>query len=397
MDLLEMTLSPIEGLSFFFFVLIGLNFLISGVAINCFQLLLWILIKPWNLWLYRKLNYYCTFAVWGQLEFLAEWWSSSTCAIYTDEKTWAKMGSEHAILLLNHSYEVDWVFSWFLCEQSKALGATKALVKKSFKVVPIIGWTAFFSENAFLERSWEKDKSIIEKQISNLCDYPDSVLLHVFAEGTRYTKAKHEASLEFAQKSGLPQLKHLLIPRTKGFVLCIEKVRGKFDAIYCATMVFDTKQGAAPVFKSLVLGRPVVAKVLVERIPLEAVPEDPEEASKWLHQNYVHKDQMIDAYKTEGLFPSSLPGHFFEGPITSHYRPRRLWTLLVILATSSVTLPGVFRALYSLFTSGPLYVLVAIVLLGLVIFALLKLMDLSSPTKAGSEYGKQSPRPNKNE
>lgn len=77
------------------------------------------------------------------------------------------------------------------------------------------------------------------------------------------------------------------------------------------------------------------------------------------------QDQMIDAYKTEGLFPSSLPGHFFEGPITSHYRPRRLWTLLVILATSSVTLPGVFRALYSLFTSGPLYVLVAIVLLGL--------------------------------
>jgi len=43
------------------------------------------------------------------------------------------------------------------------------------------------------------------------------------------------------------------------------------------------------VFKSLVLGRPVVSKILVERIPLEAVPEDPEEAAKWLHQNYVHK------------------------------------------------------------------------------------------------------------
>lgn len=59
--------------------------------------------------------------------------------------------------------------------------------------------------------------------------------------------------------------------------------------IIISTSTFFRKQGAAPVFKSLVLGRPVVAKVLVERIPLEAVPEDPEEASKWLHQNYVHK------------------------------------------------------------------------------------------------------------
>lgn len=51
--------------------------------------------------------------------------------------------------------------------------------------------------------------------------------------------SEHAASVEFAEKSGLPHLKHLLIPRTKGFVLCIEKVRGKFAAIYCATMVFD--------------------------------------------------------------------------------------------------------------------------------------------------------------
>ena len=61
----------------------------------------------------------------------------------------------------------------------------------------------------------------------------------MFAEGTRYTPAKHAASVEFAQKTGLPALKHLLVPRTKGFVLSIEKLRGKFPAVYCATMVFD--------------------------------------------------------------------------------------------------------------------------------------------------------------
>lgn len=136
--------SPLEAVYFLAFVAIGLNFLISGILINVFQCLLWITIKPLNIWLYRKLNYFCTFAVWGrkflmfseltskylylisfsilELQFLAEWWSSSTCLIYTDEKTWTQMGTEHAILLLNHSYEVDWVFSWFLCEQIGTLG-----------------------------------------------------------------------------------------------------------------------------------------------------------------------------------------------------------------------------------------------------------------------------------
>lgn len=59
-----------------------------------------------------------------ELEFLAEWWSSSTCTVYTDDKTWKKMGTEHAILLLNHSYEVDWLFSWFVCEHVRMLGVS---------------------------------------------------------------------------------------------------------------------------------------------------------------------------------------------------------------------------------------------------------------------------------
>ncbi|XP_046440703.1 1-acyl-sn-glycerol-3-phosphate acyltransferase gamma-like [Daphnia pulex] len=379
-----------EGLSFAGFVVIGVNFLISGLLINFVQLLLWVCLKPLSPFLFRKLNYYFTYAVWGQMEFLAEWWSSSTCTIYTDDQTWEKLGSEHAVLLLNHSYEVDWLFSWFFCEHVRMLGGAKALVKKSFKKVPIIGWTAFFSENAFLERSWEKDKTTLENQLSEMTNCPDPVMLHLFAEGTRYTPAKHAASVEFAQKTGLPPLKHLLVPRTKGFVSSIEKLRGKFPAIYCATMVFDIKEAAAPVFKSLVLGRPIAAEVLIERIPLDDIPEDSDKAANWLHQNFHHKDKMIDIFKTEGQFPSSLPGHHFSGPIRSHYRPRRLWTLLTIFITSCLTLPPVLNAFYSLFCSGFVNIVIGVVLLGLVIVALLKLMDLSSASK-GSEYG-HSPR-----
>ena len=41
--------------------------------------------------------------------------------------------------------------------------------------------------------------------------------LIVFCEGTRFTKEKHEASVEFARRNGHHPLKHHLLPRTKGF------------------------------------------------------------------------------------------------------------------------------------------------------------------------------------
>ena len=42
-----------------------------------------------------------------EITFIAEWWSGSTCAILTDEKTWEKMGQEHALIVMNHSDEVN--------------------------------------------------------------------------------------------------------------------------------------------------------------------------------------------------------------------------------------------------------------------------------------------------
>jgi len=49
------------------FIAIGFNFLISGLVINVLQFLMWITIKPVNVWLYRKINYYCAYAVFGRI------------------------------------------------------------------------------------------------------------------------------------------------------------------------------------------------------------------------------------------------------------------------------------------------------------------------------------------
>lgn len=72
---------------------------------------------------------------------------------------------------------------------------------------------------------------------------------------------------------------------------------------------------------------------------------------------------MLDVYKKEGAFPSAdsfCKNHHFQGPIRSHFRPRRLWPVIIMLATSYITLPPVLYALYALFCSGIINVLIAV-------------------------------------
>ena len=51
--------------------------------------------------------------------------------------------------------------------------------------------------------------------------------LLLFCEGTRFTEAKHQLSMEVAKQKGLPLLHHHLLPRTKGFIQSMHGLKGK--------------------------------------------------------------------------------------------------------------------------------------------------------------------------
>lgn len=74
---------------------------------------------------------------------------------------------------MNHTYEIDWLFGWIFCEKMGVLGNCKAYAKKVIQYIPAIGWCWKFAEFAFLERSFEKDKIIIDRQVNEIFDYPD--------------------------------------------------------------------------------------------------------------------------------------------------------------------------------------------------------------------------------
>lgn len=105
---------------------------------------------------------------------LADWWSNSKLYVYVDpEVLKTRIGREHSLLLMNHTYEIDWLFGWIFCEKQGVLGNCKAYAKKVIQYIPAIGWAWKFAEFVFLERSFDKDKIIIDRQVNEILDYPD--------------------------------------------------------------------------------------------------------------------------------------------------------------------------------------------------------------------------------
>lgn len=175
----------------------------------------------------------------SELLFVAEWYSNSKLHVYIDADDLEKYGGkEHVLLIMNHSYEIDWLAGWMFTEKNGVLGNCKAYAKKAISYVPAIGWAWYFAEFVFLERSYDKDKEIIARQLKEVFAYPDPVWLLLNAEGTRFTPKKHEASVKFAQERGMTVLKHHLIPRTKGFTASLPTLRGRCPAIYDINLAF---------------------------------------------------------------------------------------------------------------------------------------------------------------
>jgi len=374
--------SPISHL------LMVITFFVSGLCINFVQFFLYYGLYTFSKHWYRKLNWYLSYALYSQLVCLAEWWSGTDVYIYIDKDDFKKYyGKEHGYLIMNHRYDVDWLVGWIFCERIGVLGNCKAYAKKSIKYVPTIGWSWKFAESVFLERDWNKDKEAIGVQVRELADYPDPILLLLYAEGTRFTPEKHQASLAFAREKGLPQLKQHLTPRTKGFTSSIPHLRGKVPAIYDVQLAFKEDAKVQPTVTNMLLGKPLEGHMLLRRIPIDQVPDDEEEAAEWLRQLYVEKDKMMESFLHTGDF-------FTESGVKRvepFLLPRRYYSLFNMVTWAIVAIVPVFYYLTCLLMSGSsVYIGIGIGIILFFFFMLYKLIELTKISK-GSSYGKTTP------
>jgi lysophosphatidic acid acyltransferase/lysophosphatidylinositol acyltransferase len=76
-------------------------------------------------------------------------------------------------------------------------------------------------------------------------------------EGTRFTEKKRLISMKIAREKGLPELKHHILPRTKGFTLLLQGAenRSKFAQTITRNVLFSEKNLRPKRSKQLGLGR----------------------------------------------------------------------------------------------------------------------------------------------
>ncbi|KAG6471762.1 hypothetical protein ZIOFF_069208 [Zingiber officinale] len=327
---------------------LGLLFLLSGLIVNLVQATFFVTVRPFSKSMYRRINRVVAELLWIELIWLVDWWAGVKVELYADSKTFKLMGvfmvnftgKEHALVICNHRSDIDWLVGWILAQRSGCLGSALAVMKKSSKFLPVIGWSMWFTEYLFLERSWAKDENTLKCGLERLKDFPRPFWLALFVEGTRFTPEKLLAAQEYAASQDLPIPRNVLIPRTKvsfslwpftiagrifpscfllfamlflhGFVSAVKIMRPFVPAVYDVTVAIPSDQ-PSPTMLRILKGQSSVVHVHVKRHQLADLPGTDEGVSQWCKDIFVAKayiirpgffwqDAFLDKYKSEDSF-----------------------------------------------------------------------------------------------
>mmetsp|Transcript_1935 Transcript_1935/g.5343 ORF Transcript_1935/g.5343 Transcript_1935/m.5343 type:complete len:556 (+) Transcript_1935:136-1803(+) len=123
-------------------------------------------------------------------------------------------------------------------------------------------------------------------------------------------------SNEFAQREGRPQLKHLLLPRIRGFNASLECLRESNPVVYDVTMAHSGYDGSLAPSEPLslttlwdILRRKIPNDIYirVKRYSLEEVLQD----SSWLDKKWHEKDRLLSHFARHGSFPAPTNGRVY--------------------------------------------------------------------------------------
>ncbi|EMD41741.1 hypothetical protein CERSUDRAFT_110317 [Gelatoporia subvermispora B] len=127
---------------------------------------------------------------------------------------------QKTVLIANHQMYADWWYAWCLTYYMQTYKDVHIVLKKSLKWVPILGWGMQFFNFTFLARSWASDKLHLASSLSWLArraekeDTPLTFIL--YPEGTLVSRDTRPISKKYADKLGIPDMLHTLLPRSTG-------------------------------------------------------------------------------------------------------------------------------------------------------------------------------------
>lgn len=231
-------------------------------------------------------------------------------------------------------------------------GRIYIVLKESLKRIPVIGWGMQFSQFIFLKRNWEKDKPRLATHLQKFNKPNLPMWLVMFPEGTNLADSTRERSKQWAQKNGIDDMKHQLLPRSTGLQFCLQQLRNTTEWVYDCTIAYEGvprgefAQDIYTVKASYFGGRPPKSvNMYWRRFAISSIPLDDSRAFEhWLRARWTEKDNLIEYYYQHGNFPADVgvdkgpDGNTRRGAgyIETQVRPAHWYEFLQIFAPTGL-------------------------------------------------------------
>ncbi|KAM5579842.1 hypothetical protein ABKV19_009548 [Rosa sericea] len=263
---------------------------VSGLFANLVQAFCFVCIWPISKNAYTRINGVVKELDWLLLLGLIEWCAGVKILECVEEQETSHLkGEEHELLISNARNDADPLVELVLAQWSGCLGSLLAVIKTSARYIPVIGWSMWFSEYVFPERSCAHNA---RKLKSDLKDFPQPFWLSVVLERTGFTQGE----LLAAQR--LPVPSKVLSPDTKDLVYAVRRAYSAVPAIYVITVAIP-KTSPSPTLESVIKGGPSVVHVYIKRHATKKWPETDDAVEKWCTEILAAKDALLDEHIAE--------------------------------------------------------------------------------------------------
>ncbi|KAF2703170.1 acyltransferase-domain-containing protein [Pleomassaria siparia CBS 279.74] len=254
---------------------------------------------------------------------LTQWWAPTAVNVSGDSSMLGQLiqkkdGSlecnfaDRMVLMANHQLYTDWLYLWWIAYTNNMHGFIYIILKESLKNIPIIGWGAQFYNFIFLSRKWEEDQRTFKSHLQKLNNPKDPMWLIIFPEGTNLSASTREKSKKWAEKNGLKDMKHQLLPRSTGLRFCLQELRQTTEWLYDCTIAYEgvpPGQFGQDIFtlrSSFFEGRPPKSvNMHWRRFHYDTIPIDNSKAFEvWLRNRWREKDYMLEYFSRNNRFPA---------------------------------------------------------------------------------------------
>lgn len=157
---------------------------------------------------------------------------------------------ERIVMIANHQIYTDWLYLWWVgyANSPQMHGYIYIILKESLKYIPVIGTGMMFYGFIFMSRKMAVDQPRMAYRLNKLrtahtapdgTSFLNPMWLLLFPEGTNLSDNGRVKSARWAEKAGVKDCKHQLLPRSTGMYFVLKELKGSVEYVYDCTIAYE--------------------------------------------------------------------------------------------------------------------------------------------------------------